>query len=93
MRSRARTKRIARRLGSTRPLGGGELGRRRREAGRRQRQPIEFLGVVEERRVAALAHIVDDRACGRLDVLGDFALGDEKRREARLEIGSRTGRA
>jgi hypothetical protein len=57
----------------------------RRACGRDQ--PVEARGMVDEGRVAAPAHIVDDRPRRRLDVLGGLALGQKERGEARLEIG------
>ena len=77
---------IARRLIDV-PLGRRELAGGDGEALRRQRQPVDFLGVAKEGLVARLAHVGDDRADGSLDILGGFPLGREKGREARLEIG------
>ena len=75
----------ARRRGDRR-LGDGKLRRRNGEPVGAERQPVEFLGIEEERVVARLAHIPDDRADGSLDVLGGFPLGRKKGGEARLEI-------
>jgi hypothetical protein len=48
----------------------------------RQRHPVEALGQVDHRRVAAVAHIRDDRGDGVVDLGRILALHRQKRREA-----------
>jgi hypothetical protein len=53
---------------------------------RRQRYLVEFRCQVDQRRIAAIAHVGDDRAHGFGDVFFGFALGRDQRREARREF-------
>ena len=66
-----------------RGLGGGR-GRRKRcvdlvppdtQAALREVETVEPARGVDKRRVAALAHILDERCRGRIDILGDLPLG------------------
>ena len=61
-------------VGDTEPLGG-------------QRDAVEARGVLDQRCVTAAAHIIDDDADRRLDILGDLALGRKQGREAALKVG------
>ena len=82
--------RVARRRGHL-ALRRVDLRRRDAQALGGDREAVEFLRVGDERRVAALAHVLDDPARRRLDVLRHLALRGKQRREARLEI--RLGKA
>ena len=59
------------------------------DPGRRDVDPVEPQGIVDERCVAARAHVVDDGADGGVDVRRLLPLGAEQRREALLETGGR----
>jgi hypothetical protein len=50
------------------------------------RAPIETIGVFDQRRVATLAQVGDDRANDLRNVLGGVALAGAKAREPRREI-------
>jgi len=52
----------------------------------RQLQPVEALGIIENRCVAARADIGKDDAHRAVDILRHLALGREQRDEARFEI-------
>ena len=86
MRSRARMS-ASRSSGGDRALGRSRSRPPAPAAARRVRLARSNRARVgDERRVAALAHVSDDGARRRLDVLRDLALRREQRREARLEL-------
>ena len=68
--------------------GGVDFGRLYRQARGIQLQPVEFSRRLEQRRVAARGHVVDNGAGRRLDVGRDLALHREKRVETPGEIGA-----
>ena len=81
------------RFGRDLALGRVDLGGRDAQAlGGERRSRSNFSRVGDQRRVAARAHIVDDRARRRLDVLRDLALRRKQRREACLEVRHRLNR-
>ncbi len=64
-------------------LGGGDAQGLRLEI-----EPVEFARRLDQRRVAARGHVVDDGAGGGLDIGRHLALGREKARESLSEIGA-----
>ena len=64
-----------------------DLGRAHAHAGLGEIEAVELLRQLDERRVAARAHVGDDGAHRRVDVLGGLALGGEEGRERALEVG------
>ena len=64
-------------------LGGADAQRRRRK-----RRTVKLVGELDQCRIAARSHVRDDRPHRGLDVLRRFALGAEKRRKARAELGA-----
>ncbi len=72
------------------PAGGArprDLVRRHPHAGGVEGDPIEFLRVIDERRVAARGNVGDDPAHHRLDVGRSLALGVEEGPELAGKIG------
>ena len=67
---------------------GVDLGRGHAQARGVKIEPVEFSRRLDQRRVAARHHVVDDRAGGALDIGRDFALGGQKCRESLVEIGA-----
>ena len=67
---------------------GLDLGGRDAKAGCIQRQPVELCRGLEQGRVAALGHVVDDGARGGLDIGRDLALGGEEGRKSLVKIGA-----
>ena len=67
--------------------------RRRRAAGRASAPGGRTSPCTRSAPRRRAAHIVDDGARRRVDVLGDLALGGEERGEARLEIRCRTAKS
>ena len=65
-----------------------DLGRCHAQAGGREFKPIELLGRLDQRRVAARGDVLHDGARGRLDVGGNLALGAEEFPESLVEIGA-----
>ncbi len=59
------------------------------DAGLGEVDAVEALRIVDQRRVAAGDHVLDDAADGVVDVLGGLAFRRQQRREALLEIRSR----
>jgi hypothetical protein len=68
--------------------GGVDFGRLYRQARRIQLQPVEFSRRLEQRRIAARSHVIDNGAGRGLDVGRDLALHREKRVKAPGKIGA-----
>ena len=70
------------------PDRGIDLGRGHAQAGGVDVEPVEFLGRLDQGRVAARGHVIDDGAGGALDIGRNLALGGEELLESRAEIGA-----
>ena len=69
---------------------GGPLGNfaaREAKAGVRQVNAVEAAGIIDQRGVAPLYDIVDDRGDSGIDIRGTFPLGIEQLPESRFEPG------
>ena len=60
------------------PDRGIDLGRGDAQAGGVDVQPVEFPGRLEQGRVAARGHVIDDGAGGALDIGRNLAFGGEE---------------
>ena len=65
-----------------------DFGRGDTQAGGCDLEPVELARRLDQSGVAAGRDVVDDGAGRPLDIGGDFALGGEKRRKPRVEIGA-----
>ena len=65
-----------------------DLGRRHAQAPGVEFESVEFLGRLDQRRIAARGDVVDDGAGRPLDIGRHFALGGEKFRKLLVEIGA-----
>ena len=70
-----RRERVAARAGVRRRR---DLGRRDPQRRRRQLEPVEAPRVVDQRRVAARLHVVEDGRDGRVDIGGELALAPRR---------------
>ena len=67
---------------------GIDFGRGHPQAAGVEFEPVEFARRLDQRRVAARGHVVDDGAGRRLDIGRHLALGGEKVSELPVEIGA-----
>ena len=74
-------------LGRRQIRAGGDLGGREAQIVGAEPDPVEPVGVLDERRIAARGDIVDDRRDGIVDIGRALALRREERAERRLEAG------
>jgi hypothetical protein len=67
---------------------GVDLGRGDAQVGGRDLEPVEFAGRLDQGRVAARGHVIDDGAGGALDIGRNLAFGGEELLEAWTKIGA-----
>ncbi len=66
---------------------GVDLGRGHAQAGGVKVEPVELARRLDQRRIASISHVVDDRPCGALDVGRSLALRAQELLESLVEIG------